>query len=88
MVFTSPIVHQKTSHLVLQSRTRTSLLNKVTHTSEDVDGVKDAVPLLVPEGEMVLAVCDDQVVVHRVEFGSVHLVMLYLWVPSKPRGIV
>ena len=58
----------------------------MAYTSEDVDGVEDAVPLLIPEGEMVLAVCDDQVVVHRVELGSVHLIMLYLLVLENQEG--
>ena len=49
-----------------------------THTSEDVDGVEDAVSPLVPEGEVVFSVRDDEVVVHRVEFGPIHVILMSL----------
>ena len=49
-----------------------------THTSENVNGVEDAVSPLVPEGEVMLSICDDEVIVHRMELGPMHVILMSL----------
>ena len=50
----------------------------VTHPGEQVDSVKDAVPSPVPETQVVLPVRNYEVIVHRMELGTMYLVMMSL----------